>query len=40
MWQQGKFPIEKLTKTFAFPEINEAFEASAGGEVIKPILLF
>ena len=40
LWQQGKFPIEKLTQTFAFAEINEAFEASACGEVIKPILVF
>lgn len=40
LWKQGKFPIEKLSKTFAFAEINEAFEASAAGEVIKPILVF
>lgn len=40
LWQQGKFPLEKLTKTFAFSEINDAFEASASGEVIKPILIF
>lgn len=40
LWQQGKFPIEKLTKTFPFAEINEAFEASACGDVIKPVLVF
>ncbi|MFC8178845.1 NAD(P)-dependent alcohol dehydrogenase [Rhodococcus sp. NPDC057297] len=40
LWKQGKFPIEKLTKSFAFSEINEAFDASSSGEVIKPILVF
>lgn len=40
LWQQGRFPIEKLTRAFAFAEINEAFEASASGEVIKPVLVF
>ncbi|MBO1267781.1 NAD(P)-dependent alcohol dehydrogenase [Arthrobacter cavernae] len=40
LWQQGKFPIEKLTKTFAFSDINDAFAASASGETIKPVILF
>lgn len=40
LWQQGKFPIEKLTRVFPFAEINEAFAASASGEVIKPVLAF
>lgn len=40
LWQQGKFPLEKLTKTFAFADINDAFEASESGEVIKPVLVF
>lgn len=40
LWQQGKFPLEKLTKTFAFADINDAFEASACGDVIKPVLVF
>lgn len=40
LWQQGKFPLEKLSKTFAFTDINDAFDASASGEVIKPILVF
>jgi aryl-alcohol dehydrogenase len=40
LWQQGKFPLEKLSRTFAFTDINNAFDASASGEVIKPILVF
>lgn len=40
LWRQGKFPIEKIAKTFAFSDINEAFEASASGEIIKPVLVF
>jgi aryl-alcohol dehydrogenase len=40
LWQQGKFPLEKVTKTFAFADINDAFDASESGEVIKPVLVF
>lgn len=40
LWRQGRFPVEKLTRTFPLEQINEAFEASASGEVIKPILSF
>lgn len=40
LWRQGRFPLEKLAKTFPVEQINEAFEASASGEVIKPILRF
>lgn len=40
LWQQGRFPVEKLTRTYPLEQVNEAFEASASGEVIKPILTF
>lgn len=40
LWRQGKFPIEKLVRNFPIEQINEAFEASASGEVIKPIVTF
>lgn len=40
LWRQGKFPIEKLVGTFPINQINEAFEASASGAVIKPIVTF
>lgn len=39
LWQDGKFPIERLVQTFPLAAINEAEEASLSGEVIKPVLL-
>jgi aryl-alcohol dehydrogenase len=36
----GKFPFERLVKTFPFTEINAAIEASERGEVVKPVLVF
>ena len=38
--REGKFPFEKLVKTFRFDQINEAIAASNSGDVVKPILLF
>lgn len=38
-YKLGQFPFDKLVKFYKFDEINEAFEASKTGEVIKPILL-
>ena len=35
----GRFPHEKLIKTFAFDQINEAFHAGESGEVVKPVLV-
>ncbi|GGB04892.1 NAD(P)-dependent alcohol dehydrogenase [Allosediminivita pacifica] len=40
LWQQGRFPFDKLITFFPFEQINEAFEASEKGEAIKPILRF
>ncbi len=39
LWQQGRFPFDKLIKTFSLDEINEAEQASIKGEVIKPVLV-
>lgn len=39
LWQDGRFPIERLVQTFPLAAINEAEEASLSGEVIKPVLL-
>lgn len=36
--KQGLFPFDRLVKFFDFQHINEAFEASKDGSVIKPIL--
>lgn len=40
LWRQGRFPFEKLTEFYEFERINEAFEASATGKTIKPIIKF
>ncbi len=37
-YKAGKFPFDKLVKFYSFDQINEAFEASANGSVVKPIL--
>lgn len=39
LWEQGRFPVERLITTFAFEQIEEAVAAAASGEVIKPVLL-
>jgi aryl-alcohol dehydrogenase len=40
LWKQGQFPFDKLIKTYAFEDINQAFDDSASGVTIKPVLLF
>jgi Zn-dependent alcohol dehydrogenase len=37
---EGKFPFDRLITMFPFGQVNEALEASASGEVIKPVLVF
>lgn len=37
-YKAGQFPFDKLVEFFDFDQINEAFEASKNGSVIKPIL--
>jgi aryl-alcohol dehydrogenase len=36
----GQFPFDRLVKTYAFDDINTAFDDSESGEVIKPVVLF
>ncbi|MDX1404356.1 MAG: NAD(P)-dependent alcohol dehydrogenase [Woeseiaceae bacterium] len=39
-WQrEGRFPYEKLISTYAFADINQAFEDAESGLAIKPVLL-
>jgi aryl-alcohol dehydrogenase len=38
-YRQGRFPVDRLTKTFAFEDINTAFAESQAGRVIKPVLM-
>ena len=40
LWQQGRFPVDRLTKSYAFGDINTAFDDSLSGAVIKPVLMF
>lgn len=35
----GRFPHDRLIKTFAFDQINEAFHAGESGDVVKPVLV-
>jgi aryl-alcohol dehydrogenase len=39
LWRAGKFPIEKLVRTFPLADIDAAERAAASGEVVKPVLL-
>jgi aryl-alcohol dehydrogenase len=40
LYRDGKFPFDRLVKTFPLSEINAAIEASESGEVIKPVVVF
>jgi aryl-alcohol dehydrogenase/geraniol dehydrogenase (NAD+) len=39
-YREGRFPFDRLIKTFPFSAINEAAAASENGSAIKPVLLF
>ncbi len=39
-YKAGKFPFDKLVKFYPFDQIDQAFEDSASGTTIKPILRF
>lgn len=36
--QQGRFPYDRLITTYAFEDINKAFEDTKAGRAIKPVL--
>jgi aryl-alcohol dehydrogenase len=36
----GLFPFDRLIKTYPFEKINEAFEDSAKGTTLKPVVVF
>jgi aryl-alcohol dehydrogenase len=40
LWQQGRFPVEKLARNYALADINAAFDDSASGAVVKPVIVF
>jgi Zn-dependent alcohol dehydrogenase len=39
LYSQGRFPFDRLVEYFPLERIADALQASAGGEVIKPILV-
>ena len=40
LYQAGRFPFDKLVKSYPFERINEAFDDSAKGLTIKPVVVF
>ncbi len=40
LWQQGRFPVEKLTREYGLNDINRAFEDSASGVTVKPVIVY
>jgi aryl-alcohol dehydrogenase len=40
LYRQGRFPFDKLIKTYAFEDINQAVEDSEKGTTLKPVLTF
>jgi len=40
LWQAGAFPFDRLVKTYAFADINTAFDDSERGETLKPVVVF
>lgn len=40
LWRQGRFPVEKLAKPYSLQDINKAFEDSASGATVKPVIIF
>jgi aryl-alcohol dehydrogenase len=39
LWRTGRFPFDRLVKTYALDEINQAESDSLSGQTIKPVLL-
>lgn len=40
LFQQGRFPFDRLITRFSFDQINEAMHAAESGKAIKPVLVF
>lgn len=40
LWQQGRFPVERLTTTYKLQDINKAFDDSKSGATVKPVIVF
>ncbi|WP_257013658.1 zinc-binding dehydrogenase [Rhodococcus sp. ACPA4] len=40
LWEQGRFPFDKLIKNYKLDDINIAFADSENGSTIKPVVVF
>jgi aryl-alcohol dehydrogenase len=38
LWEQGRFPVERLTTLYDFDRINDAVHDAEAGTTIKPVL--
>jgi Zn-dependent alcohol dehydrogenases, class III len=38
LYASGRFPFDRLIRSYDFEQINDAFAAAATGEVIKPVV--
>ncbi|MEU6371576.1 NAD(P)-dependent alcohol dehydrogenase [Streptomyces sp. NPDC046909] len=39
LWQRGRFPFDRLIRTYALDAVNDAERDAAGGDTVKPVLL-
>ncbi|MFC7582359.1 hypothetical protein ACFQYP_00100 [Nonomuraea antimicrobica] len=39
LWRQGRFPFERLIRTYPLDDVNAAERDSAEGVTVKPVLL-
>ncbi|GAA1914538.1 NAD(P)-dependent alcohol dehydrogenase [Nocardioides lentus] len=40
LYEQGRFPFDRLVRTYDFDAINDGFADSESGEVLKPVVVF
>jgi aryl-alcohol dehydrogenase len=40
LWQEGRFPFEKLVQNYELSQINEGFADSKSGVTVKPVIIF
>ncbi|HET6393111.1 MAG TPA: NAD(P)-dependent alcohol dehydrogenase [Blastococcus sp.] len=40
LWTQGRFPFDKMIKTYQHDDINAAFADSASGVTVKPVVVY
>lgn len=40
LWKTGRFPLDRLLRNYDLTDINKAFEDSASGAVIKPVIVY